>query len=191
MSAANWPQQSIFRRFLGKYPDIYRRNRQKPSSLGPIFASTPSTAQAPSPDPRNANGPKKSSFKRRYRKSLTTTPRRRASVALLKQHRPAALHFAFVNAAVAVRWTNARSALYLRPRQLPNCFTVCVKAVTRSGWTTAKAVGGRLQSANKMPNSAIPLPLALLLRTIRISIKLRACILSSYRLINSAGFSTC
>ena len=47
-SAANCPQQSIFRRFLGKYPDIRRRNRQKLSSLGPIFASTRSAAQAPS-----------------------------------------------------------------------------------------------------------------------------------------------
>ena len=45
--AANCPQQSIFRRFLGKYPDIRRRNRQKLSSLGPIFAQTPYAAQAP------------------------------------------------------------------------------------------------------------------------------------------------
>ena len=33
-SAANCPQRSIFCRFLGKYPDIRRRNRQKLSSLG-------------------------------------------------------------------------------------------------------------------------------------------------------------
>ena len=46
-SAANCPQRSIFCRFLGKYPDIHRRNRQKLSSLGSIFASTRSAAQTP------------------------------------------------------------------------------------------------------------------------------------------------
>ena len=48
-SAANCPQRFIFCRFLGKYPDIRRRNRQKLSSLGSIFASTRSAAQTPRP----------------------------------------------------------------------------------------------------------------------------------------------
>jgi outer membrane protein TolC len=51
-SAANWPQRFIFRRFLTQYLDIGVRNRQKLPSLGPIFASTSSAAQAPS-----AHGP--------------------------------------------------------------------------------------------------------------------------------------
>jgi hypothetical protein len=46
--AAKCPQRSIFRRFLAKYLDIRRRNRQKLSSLGPLFASAPSAAQPPS-----------------------------------------------------------------------------------------------------------------------------------------------
>ena len=49
-SAANRPQRSIFCRFLDQYPDIGLRNRQKLSSLGPISASMPSAAQAPSCD---------------------------------------------------------------------------------------------------------------------------------------------
>ena len=37
-SAANRPQRSIFRRFFDQYLDIGLQNRQKLSSLGPIFA---------------------------------------------------------------------------------------------------------------------------------------------------------
>ena len=37
-SAANRPPQSMFRSFLAQYPDIGMGNRQKLSSLGPIFA---------------------------------------------------------------------------------------------------------------------------------------------------------
>ena len=46
-SAAKCPQRSIFRRLSAKYLDIGRRKRQKLSSLGPLFASTPSAAQTP------------------------------------------------------------------------------------------------------------------------------------------------
>ena len=48
-SAAKCPQRPIFRRLSAKYLDIRRRKRQKLSSLGPLFASTPSAAQTPSP----------------------------------------------------------------------------------------------------------------------------------------------
>jgi hypothetical protein len=54
-SAANWPQRFIFRRFLTLYLDIGLRNRQKLPSLGPIFASTSSAAQAPRQIPGDRN----------------------------------------------------------------------------------------------------------------------------------------
>ena len=57
--AANRPQRSIFYRFFVQYPDIGLQNRQKLSSLGPIFAATRSAAQAPSKNPakRSARWP--------------------------------------------------------------------------------------------------------------------------------------
>ena len=38
LGAANRPQRSIFYRFFVQYPDIGLQNRQKLSSLGPVFA---------------------------------------------------------------------------------------------------------------------------------------------------------